>query len=63
MIVRHEQGYELLPRVAADKVRERDAGMIVLDHAPRDQAEAAAGGSAADDDYYRQFQVPDDLVW
>lgn len=68
-IVRHEQGYELLPRVAADKVRERDAGMIVLDQAPRDQApldqaEAAAGSSAtADDDYYRQFPVPDDLVW
>ena len=64
VIVRHEQGYELLPRVAADKVRDRDAGMIVLDHAPRDQAEAAASGSAAEaDDYYRQFPVPDDLVW
>ena len=74
VIVRHEQGYELLPRVAVDKVRERDAGMIVLDHAPMepapldrapmDQAEAAASGSAADeDDYYRQFPVPDDLVW
>lgn len=69
VIVRHEQGYELLPRVAADKVRDRDAGMIVLDHAPvdhapMDQAEAAASGSAAEaDDYYRQFPVPDDLVW
>ncbi len=68
VIVRHEQGYELLPRVAADKVRERDAGMIVLDHAAVDQAamEQAAtdhAEAAADDDYYRQFPVPDDLVW
>ena len=68
VIVRHEQGYELLPRVAADKVRERDAGMIVLDHAAVDhaavdQAATDQAEAAADDDYYRQFPVPDDLVW
>jgi hypothetical protein len=48
--------------VAADKVRERDASMIVLDHGQ----DAGAGLSAAtseDDAYYAQFQVPDDLVW
>jgi uncharacterized protein len=59
VIVRHDQGYELLPRVAADKVYERDAAMIVLDHG---RAEAGSG-SDADDEYYKQFQVPDDLVW
>jgi uncharacterized protein len=59
VIVRHDQGYELLPRVAADKVYERDAAMIVLDHG---RAEAGSGNDA-DDEYYKQFQVPDDLVW
>lgn len=60
VIVRHGEGYELLPRVAADKVCERDAAMIVLDHGQRGTGEA---GDSADDEYYRQFQVPDDLVW
>jgi uncharacterized protein YaiL (DUF2058 family) len=59
VIVRHDQGYELLPRVAADKVVERDASMIVLDHG---RAETG-GGNDADDEYYKQFQVPDDLTW
>ena len=59
VIVRHDQGYELLPRIAADKVHARDAAMIVLDHG---RAEAG-NGNDADDEYYKQFQVPDDLVW
>ena len=59
VIVRHDQGYELLPRIAADKVYAREAGMIVLDHG---RAEATAG-NGEDDEYYRQFQVPDDLIW
>ena len=52
----------LLPRAAADKIRERDAGMIVLDHGQAVGTEAAATASE-DDAYYAQFQVPDDLVW
>jgi len=59
VIVRHGDGYELLPRAAADKVIERDASMVVLDHG---RAETG-GGNSEDDEYYAQFQVPDDLVW
>jgi uncharacterized protein YaiL (DUF2058 family) len=59
VIVRHGEGYELLPRAAAGKVRARDAAMIVLDHA-HDKASGAASG---DDDYYSRFKVPDDLIW
>jgi uncharacterized protein len=59
VIVRHDQGYELLPRVAADKVYERDAAMIVLDHG----REKTGSGNEADDEYYKQFEVPDDLIW
>lgn len=61
VIVRHGEGYELLPRAAADKVYERDATMIVLDHG---RAETGSGnGNESDDEYYRQFPVPDDLIW
>ena len=61
VIARLDEGYELLPRVAAEKVRERDAGLIVLDHG---QPGGDAPASTSEDDvYYAQFQVPDDLVW
>ena len=54
--------YELLPRAAGDKVRERDASMIVLDH--RSEANAPTAADTSDDDaYYAQFKVPDDLAW
>jgi hypothetical protein len=59
VIVRHGDGYELLPRPAADKVAERDASMIVLDH----RRSEAGSGNDADDEYYKQFEVPDDLIW
>ncbi len=59
VIVRHDLGYELLPRLAADKVYVRDAAMIVLDH----QRSEATGDAGADDEYYKKFEVPDDLIW
>lgn len=62
VIARLDERYELLPRAAADKVRERDAGMIVLDHGQDASTEPSAECSE-DDAYYAQFQVPDDLIW
>ena len=62
VIARLGDRYELLPRAAGDKVRERDAGMIVLDHGLEAGSESSAGTSE-DDAYYAQFKVPDDLVW
>lgn len=62
VIARLDDRYELLPRTAGEKVRERDAGMIVLDHGQATGA-APSSGNAEDDAYYAQFQVPDDLVW
>ena len=59
VIARHGPGYELLPRAAAAMVHERDAAAIVLDHG----RDAAGGEPGADDDYYKQFEVPDDLIW
>lgn len=60
VIVQLDDRYELLPRVAAEKVRERDASLIVLDHG---QPADAATSTSEDDDYYAQFKVPDDLMW
>lgn len=62
VIARIDESYELLPRAAAEKVRERDASMIVLDHGQAVGSEPAAA-SSEDDAYYAQFKVPDDLVW
>ena len=59
VVVRSGDGFELLPRAAAEKVRERDASAIVLDHGQ--PADAAA--QSEDDEYYSQFKVPDDLTW
>lgn len=59
VIVRHDAGYALLPRAAAQKVAERDASMIVLDHG----RDGSGGDPGEDDDYYKQFAVPDDLIW
>ena len=59
VVVRHGDGYELLPRAAAEKVRARDAEAIVVDHS---QA-AVSAGTDADDEYYSRFKVPDDLIW
>ena len=67
VIVRFDDGVALLPRPAAEKVRERAPELIVLDNrsADGDAASDAAtpSGNAEDDAYYAQFTVPDDLVW
>jgi uncharacterized protein YaiL (DUF2058 family) len=52
----------LLPRAASDKVRERDASMVVLDHG-QDARTEPSPATSEDDAYYAKFQVPDDLVW
>ncbi|MEG1679452.1 MAG: DUF2058 domain-containing protein [Stenotrophomonas sp.] len=62
VIARHGDSFELLPRVAAEKVRERDASLIVLDHGQSADTPISTG-NAEDDAYYAQFQVPDDLMW
>jgi uncharacterized protein YaiL (DUF2058 family) len=54
--------YELLPRLAADKVLERAPGMIVLDHG-QGTVTTTDAATSEDDAYYAQFKVPDDLVW
>ena len=68
VIARHGNDYVLLPRVAADKVLDRDPTSIVLDQRSRDvgagaSQDASQQNPSDDDTFYDQFQVPDDLVW
>jgi uncharacterized protein YaiL (DUF2058 family) len=68
VIARHGNDYALLPRVAADKVLERDPTSIVLDHRSRDAGtsasqDASQSGRDDEDRFYDQFKVPDDLLW
>ena len=61
VIVRFGAGHAMVPRAAADKVRERDPSAIVLDHSSG--TTSASTDADPDADYYKQFEVPDDLVW
>lgn len=53
-------GYALVPRDTAERLRAIDPAVICVDHA-HTATPAPAPGS--DDEYYSQFQVPDDLLW
>ncbi len=46
---------ELVPRVIADKIAERDASLVVRVKKPTTEVDA--------DDPYAAFQIPDDLMW
>jgi hypothetical protein len=59
VIARHGEGYELVPRAVVEKILERDASLVVLDHGRTTAPQA----SSEDDAYYQQFPVPDDLIW
>jgi len=52
--VRIGDATELVPRVIADKIAERDASLVV-------QVKKAA--EVDPDDPYAAYQIPDDLMW
>ena len=56
LIVRCGGRYELLPANSAERIRERHADALV-------RLEQQAGGQSEHDDWYKHFEVPDDLVW
>lgn len=63
VVARHDEGYELLPRSAAEKICARDASAIVVDHARAAAKDETHASKDDDDDFYSRFKVPDDLVW
>ena len=54
VIVRIGEATELVPRVIADKIAERDASLVV-------QVKKAA--EVDPDDPYAAYKIPDDLMW
>lgn len=54
-IARLDGGYEVIPSVVAEKIRQRDASCIV--------GSAAIPAEDGEDDPYADYQVPDDLMW
>lgn len=60
-VARKNDTYEIIPKPIADKIRERDATAIVVYNADTAQQNTAA--TESDDDYYAQFEIPDDLTW
>jgi uncharacterized protein len=64
VIVRYKGHYAVVPAAIAERIRERDANMVVphMQAKAQTQTEAQPGAAAADDPY-KDFVVPDDLMW
>src|ERR1700730_11492952 len=62
VIVRYEGHYAVVPESAVARIRERDEHAIVMHETAPTPAPAAAA-SADSDDPYKDFVVPDDLIW
>jgi uncharacterized protein YaiL (DUF2058 family) len=58
-IVRYKGHYAVVPKETAERIRERDENMVVPMAQPKDGAPA----QAAAEDPYKDFVVPDDLMW
>ena len=55
IVVRYRGHYAVVPNAVAERIRERDASMIVSIVEPKPATET--------DDTYKDFAVPDDLMW
>ena len=60
VIVRYEGHYALVPLEQVARIRERDEHVVVAHNA---DATASPTTTAAEEDPYKDFVVPDDLVW
>lgn len=55
-VVKLGEGYELVPRIVADKIAQRDEKFVVV-------ANTKADNKADEDDPYKDYVIPDDLMW
>lgn len=60
-IVQRGEVFDVIPKPIADKIRERDASAVVVYNANAEEGTSTSADS--DDDYYAQFEIPDDLIW
>lgn len=54
-IARFDDGYELIPIVVANKIQARDPEWFITRNAPVETAD--------EDDPYKDYKIPDDLMW
>lgn len=55
-IVRNSDKYELVPVQVADKIKQRDASVVLVQN-------VAGKAEIDEDDPYADYQIPDDLMW
>lgn len=58
-IVKFGEGYELVPMPVADKIAQRNESIVVY---RADQVEESTA-SSEEDDWYANYEIPDDLMW
>jgi uncharacterized protein len=57
-IVKQGDQYEMLPRPVADKIAERDSSRVITL-----SAAAEVSLSEEEQDWYKDYEIPDDLMW
>jgi uncharacterized protein len=55
-VVKLGEGYELVPRIVADKIAQRDQHAVVV-------ANTKSAQQMDEDDPYKDYVIPDDLMW
>jgi uncharacterized protein len=55
-VVKLGEGYELVPRIVADKIAQRDETAVVV-------ANTKTSNHVDEDDPYKDYVIPDDLMW
>jgi len=58
-VVRYKGHYAVVPKETADRIRERDENMVV----PTAQTKESPAPETTAEDPYKDFVVPDDLMW
>jgi uncharacterized protein YaiL (DUF2058 family) len=59
VVVRYKGHYAVVPKETADRIRERDENMVV----PTVQTKESPAPETTAEDPYKDFVVPDDLMW
>ncbi len=57
-IVRAQQGYEVVASEVAEKIRQVEASIVVVLFESTQEAT-----ENSEDDPYKDYQIPDDLIW
>lgn len=58
-VVKLDEDYALIPTPVADKIAERDASVVIYRADLREENKE----KSAEDDWYADYEIPDDLTW